>query len=151
METFAISPAASKPLWWLLVICLLLLSILTALVYTAYSSRYSRVEVSGEGIRLVGDFWGRSIAARQLRVSEAKILDFRRDSSYRPKRRNFGTGLPGYASGWFRLANGEKALLYLTKQREVVYLPTTNNYALMLSVEEPERFLATLRRHTDHQ
>ena len=33
----------------------------------------------------------------------------------RPGLRTMGTGLPGYRAGWFRLRNGEKALLYLTE------------------------------------
>jgi hypothetical protein len=55
-----------------------------------------------------------------------------------------GTGLPGYAAGWFKLANGEKALVYVTTQSEVVYIPTTEGYSLLLSVTEPDRFLARL-------
>jgi hypothetical protein len=56
-----------------------------------------------------------------------------------------GTGLPGYQAGWFRLANGETALLYLTDRAKAVYVPTTNGYALILSPDNPERFMAALR------
>ncbi|MGI9309407.1 MAG: PH domain-containing protein [Gammaproteobacteria bacterium] len=146
MEVFPITPASAKPLWLLGVICLLLAAIFLALAYTAYSSQRSRVEIHGTEVKLVGDFWGRAIPLHLLATSDAKILDLDRDVDYTPKRRTFGTGLPGYASGWFRLRNGEKALVYLTSRQAAVYIPTSDGYALLLSIAEPETFLETLKR-----
>ena len=146
MEVFSISPASSKPLWFIALIGLFLTFILAILVYTAYSSLHSRVELSSNRLRLVGDFWGRTIPLESLYVSEARILDLDRRSDYALKRRTFGTGLPGYASGWFRLRNGEKALVYLTRREHVIYIPTSLGYSLLLSIEEPERFRETLQR-----
>ena len=59
--------------------------------------------------------------------------------------RRMGTGLPGYQAGWFRLRGGEKALLYLTDRSKAVYIPTTNDYSLLLSPADPDGFLETLR------
>lgn len=147
MDVFAISPASPKPLWFLAIICLLLAVVFMALMYTAYSSRNSRVEIKSDRIKLVGDFWGREIPYKLLNVSAARILDISGSSEYTPKRRTLGTGLPGYASGWFRLRNGEKALVYLTKRQNVIYVPTSEGYSLLLSVEEPERFISTLQQY----
>jgi len=147
MDVFAISPASAKPLWILGIICFLLALVLIALANTAYSSRYSRVEIEGDRIKIVGDFWAREIPFKRLNVSKARILDLAIDSEYSPKRRTFGTGLPGYASGWFKLRSGEKALVYLTQRHDIVYLPTSDSYSLLLSIEEPERFLKTLQQY----
>ncbi|HYG81514.1 MAG TPA: PH domain-containing protein, partial [Pyrinomonadaceae bacterium] len=57
-----------------------------------------------------------------------------------------GGAFPGYASGWFRLANGEKALLYLTDRRKAVYIPTADGYSVLISPNNPDAFLAALRR-----
>lgn len=148
MDVFAIAPASSKPLWVLAVICILLAGILMALAYTAYSSQNSRVEIDNDRIRLVGDFWGREIPFEQINLPNARILDLDRKSELAPKHRTFGTGLPGYSSGWFRLRNGEKALAYLSCRTDVVYLPTSDGYSLLLSVKEPHRFLDTLQRRS---
>jgi hypothetical protein len=56
-----------------------------------------------------------------------------------------GTGLPGYKAGWFRLRNGERALLYLTDRARAVYGPTSAGYGLLLSPAEPDAFHAALR------
>ncbi len=146
MEVFPISPASAKPLWFLAVVCTLLAVVLGALAYTAYSSRHSRVEIDREHLTLVGDFWGRAIPLQLLKLSEARVVNLYEAPQYYPKRRTWGTGLPGYASGWFRLRNGEKALVYLTKHQRVVYVPTSADYSLLLSVTEPERLVEALAR-----
>jgi len=147
MDVFAITPASSKPLWWLAIICLLLLVILIALLFVAYSSQNSKVFLDRQNLRLNGDFWGRGIPLGKLDISAAEIIDLNEYPEFRPKRRTFGTGLPGYASGWFRLHNGEKALLYLTTHDNVVYIPTHEDYSLLLSVEEPEKFIDKLKSY----
>ncbi len=145
-EVFPISPASAKPIWFVAVICLLLAVVLVALAYTAYSSRHSRVEIDREHLRLVGDFWGRAIPLKLLKLSEARVLDLDHAPEYYPKARTWGTGLPGYASGWFRLRSGEKALVYLTNRQRVVYVPTSDDYSLLLSVQEPQQFVEALAR-----
>jgi hypothetical protein len=62
--------------------------------------------------------------------------------------RTNGIGLPGYQVGWFRLKNGETALLYVTDESTVTYLPTTEHDVLLLSVENAEAFLQALREPT---
>ncbi len=146
MEAFPISPASAKPLWFVAVVCVVLAVVFVALAWTAYSARHSRVEIQGDHLRLVGDFWGRRIPFSLLDMSRIRIVDLNRTPEYYPKRRTLGTGLPGYASGWFRLRGGEKALVYLTNRQHVVYMPTSAGYVLLLSIEEPERFVAALRQ-----
>ena len=144
-EVFPIAPASAKPLWFLAIICALLLAILIMLAYTAYSARASRFEVGGGQLRLAGDFWARSIPVQSLHLDRASVIDLRESRDYAPHRRTLGTGLPGYASGWFKLRNGEKALTYLTRNDAVVYIPTSLGYSLLLSAQRPKEFLASLR------
>ena len=144
-EVFPIAPGSAKPIWLLSFICVLLLTIFVALAYTAYSARHSRFEVHPGRLDLVGDFWARSIPIHSIRIEQAAVLDLVRSPEYSPTRRTFGTGLPGYASGWFRLKNGEKALIYVTRRESVVYLPTSLGYSLLLSADRPQELLAALR------
>lgn len=147
-EFFPIVPASAKPLWLLGAICLVLAIIFAALVYTAYSSRHTRFEIDGDQLRLAGDFWSRSISIQSLRLDDAAIVDLGVSPDYAPRRRTLGTALPGYASGWFRLRNGEKALAYLTNRESVVYIPTSLGYSLLLSADRPKEFLVALRSRT---
>ena len=144
-EVFPIVPASAKPIWFVAAILILLAIVFLALAYTAYAARHSRVEVGAGQIHLVGDFWGRSIPVESLLLERAAVLDLGKSREFAPRFRTFGTGLPGYASGWFRLRNGEKALAYLTRRDSVVYLPTSLGYSLLLSAERPEELLSALR------
>ncbi|HSA56551.1 MAG TPA: PH domain-containing protein [Gemmatimonadaceae bacterium] len=146
MAEFPIAPATSRYLWFLVPVVLIMLGALLVLTISIRGGRASRFEVTEEGLRLRGDLYGRMIPRSQLRVEEARPVDLSREPGLRPSWRTLGTGLPGYQGGWFRLRNGEKALLYLTDRTKAVYVPTTSGYSVLLSPRDPDAFLDALRR-----
>ena len=85
------------------------------------------------------------IPLSDLRGGSARRVDIATGSDLQPVRRTMGTGLPGYRSGWFRLRNGQKALLYVTDPSKVVYLPTRLDFAVMVSPNDPDGFLSAVR------
>jgi hypothetical protein len=143
-HVFRMVPASGKSLWMLGGIALLLVGLLLLFGYVATSSRHVRFEVSPEGLRIIGDLYGRIIPAKSLMVGQAKRLNLAERPEYQPRLRTNGTGLPGYQAGWFRLRNGDKALLFVTDSTRVVYVPTTAGYSVLLSVVEPDMFLQSL-------
>ncbi|MFV1987095.1 MAG: PH domain-containing protein [Gemmatimonadota bacterium] len=146
IQVFPIPPAEGKgTLWFLISIMVLLLGVCALLGYVAWSTKNSRAEVTPEGLKLVGDLWGRTIPYESLLLDEARVVDLRAEPELQPRARTMGTDLGGFAAGWFRLANKEKALVYLTDRRRVVYLPTNKGYLVLVSSAEPERLLAALR------
>lgn len=145
-EVFPIIPASGAAPWILLgVVGVVTLAALLAVGASVLGSRTARFEVTETALRLKGDLYGRTIPLSDLTVSEARVVDLDIQTSLRPSRRTFGTALPGYASGWFRLRDGQKALLYLTDRRRVAYLPTRRGHAILLSVAEPQAFIEALR------
>lgn len=121
---------------------------LTVVLYVVFlSARSAQFEVSSEGLRLRGDFYGRLIPLSALELNQGRLLDLTMEKAYRPSWKTFGSSFPGYEAGWFRLKNKEKALLYLTDRRKAVYIPTKNGYSLLLSPNNPERFLEVLKRY----
>jgi Bacterial PH domain len=147
MESFSIAPATGRALWlFLLLPGFVLIVVIGLLGVTLAGARSARFEVSPDGLRLRGDFYGRLIPINQLQVSGAgaRRIDFAESPGLSPQRRTMGTGLPGYQSGWFRLKNGESALLYLTDRSRAVYVPTTNGYSVVVSPADPERFVTAL-------
>jgi len=145
-EVFPIVPAGARALYLLGAVCSFLLLVAALLGYLAWSTGHSRVEVGDGAVRLVGDLWGRAIPLAALDLAAARSVDLGAEPQLRPVSRRLGTGLPGFASGWFRLANGEKALVYLTDGRRVAYVPTREGWSLLLSVERPDALLEALRR-----
>jgi hypothetical protein len=146
MREFLIAPATDRAMWSIVLVAgLILLLVIGLLSAAVVGARSARFEVSQAGLRLRGDLYGRFIPVEQLRGASAARVDFRAAPELMPARRIMGTGLPGYRSGWFRLRNGEKALLYLTDMSRAVYLPTTDGYSVLLSPAEPDEFLSALR------
>lgn len=146
MQVFMIAPASGRGTWILpIVLAAVLVPIVVVLALSLLGARQARFEISPDGLRIRGDLYGRTIPLSQLRLADARRVDFEAAPDLVPTLRTFGTGLPGYQSGWFRLRNGERALLYLTDRRRAVYLPTTDGYSLLLSPEAPDAFVAALR------
>jgi hypothetical protein len=148
-EVFHIVPATGRTaVTWVPLVSLVLLVAVGSIVVVGLSIRGSRsatFEVSSTGLNLRGDLYGRTLPAARIRGGAARVLDLDRDRSLRPRSRMMGTAIPGYRSGWYRLANGEKALLYVTDPRQVVYVPTRAGYSLLLSVDRPQDFVERLR------
>lgn len=149
-QVFQIAPAASKVMWALVLVPgTILVLVFALLAVSAIGSQSATFEVSREGLRLRGDLYGRLIPASALRSDQARRVDLEATPELTPGRRTMGTGLPGYQSGWFRLRNGDRALLYLTDRSRAVYVPTTNGYGVLLSPTDPEAFLQALKQGTD--
>lgn len=146
MESFPIVPGTSRGLWAFLAVILLILALAGLLmIATVRGSRASTFELSDAGLRLRGDLYGRMIPADSLRGGAARIVDLASSPDLQPRWRTIGTAFPGYRAGWFRLRNGEKALVYLTETSRTVYVPTRKGYSVLLSPRQPERFLDRLR------
>jgi hypothetical protein len=145
MNVFPIAPAESRYLWFLIPVIVILLGAMALLATSVRGARAARFEIQADGLRLEGDLYGRLVPKVQLRVDLARRVDLGREEDLRPKSRRMGTALPGYQAGWFRLRNGEKALLYLTDRTRAVYIPTTAGYSLLLSPADPDAFLSRLR------
>lgn len=146
-EVFPIIPASQKAFWFLYGIAGLLIALSMALVYVGWGASNARFEISPAGLRISGDLFGRTIPGHALIVDRARALDLGAEGGYRPRLRTLGTAVPGYRSGWFRLRNGEKALLFVTHPGRVVYVPTREGYSVMLSVADPDAFLHALARN----
>lgn len=144
-QVFSIPPAPFKTLGLIGLFAFLMAVMFCLSLFIAYSTLHVRLELSQTELRIRGDLYGRSIPLTALIPSQALTLDLSQTSSQQPKWRTNGIGLPGYRSGWFKLNNGEKALLFVTDPHQVVYLPTNEDYSLLISLQEPEKFIDSLK------
>lgn len=144
---FPIAPVTARGLGLMAVVPAAVVLFVVALLGAGLmSSRSARFELSPAGLRLYGDLYGRLVPFDQIRADDATRVNFALTPALEPRIRTMGTGLPGYRGGWFRLRNGEKALLYLTDESRAVYVPTTAGYSVIVSPADPDAFLASLKR-----
>lgn len=151
VETFPIVPGQVRAFWLIPLLGLGLIVLgfaVAAVTLSLRGAKTARFEVSPDGLRLRGDLYGRMVPASHLKLADARPVDVSADKQLAPVMRTAGTALPGYRSGWFRLRNGERALLYVTDQTRIAYVPTTDGYSMLLSVEDPAAFIAALHRQT---
>ena len=100
--------------------------------------------VNGEGLLINGAIYGRFIPKESIIIGDSRIVNLNVEGELRPVRRTNGIGLPGLSEGWFRLANGERALMFVTDRDSVVYMPTREGYSVLLSTVNAEEFLESL-------
>ncbi len=140
VRTFDITPATSAPIIFISAISLFLILVLGLFAFIGYSSRNTKFEISDQGLQIRGGIYGRFIPKETIITDNIQTLNLNTYPEYKPRIRTNGIGLPGYAEGWFRLKNNEKALLFVTDRSNVVYIPTTQNYSVLLSISNSDEF-----------
>lgn len=111
----------------------------------AFSLNKVRFEVSGKGLDVQGDMFGKLFALETLDLANAKIVNLNREESLRPKWKLMGTALPGYAAGWFKLRDGQKAHVFLTDLSDVLYVPTREGSPVLVSSEDNVALLEAMQ------
>ena len=144
-EFFPMVPVSGTAWAFFVGISLLFIGLAVLMVLFGWGISRGGFEISPAGLKLRGAVYGRMIPSSSLEVGRARRVDFYAEPDLRPRRRTNGIGLPGYLAGWVRLRNGEKALTFVSDRSQVVYIPTTEGYSLLLSVTEPDQFLSRLR------
>ena len=104
----------------------------------------TRAEISQDRLQIHSLLYGHDVSLKSLDPSEAKILEW---SDIRIRARLNGNSGSGPKMGWFKINDGEKALLIVTDVTElsqIVYLPTQKDYSVLLTLDRPREFLAAL-------
>lgn len=143
-KVFPMVPASATPFWVILAIIVFLLMLAALFGFIAYSAKNVKFELTDEGLQIRGGIYGRFIPKGSLIEQDAKIVSLTIQKEYQPRIRTSGIGLPGYSEGWFRLKNGEKALLFVTRRSSVLYIPTTEGYSVLLSAHQPKELLKSM-------
>ena len=142
MQVFEV-PSTGNHTW---LTALMLLPVVVGLALAVvFWPRALSLEVTHEAVTVRGSIYGRTVPRSQLRLSESRIVDLATEPALRPRIRTNGAGLPNYKVGWFRLSDRERALCFLTTTDSVLYLPTTENYALLISTADAPGLLRSLK------
>ena len=143
---FPLSPSPASTVLFAGAIALVTLLIGAMFTWFAFTASSLTVSVDDGELRVRVPFYGRSIPVTSLDAASAQIVNLTESTDLRLRTRTNGIGLPGYAVGWFRLGNGEKALAAVTTRHQVLYIRTTLGYSLLLSLADPDRFLEQIAK-----
>ena len=115
----------------------------TALVFII--APRTRVEISQDRLQIHSLLYGHDVPLRLLNFSAVKVLE---GSDIHIHARLSGTSGSGPRMGWYKINDGEKALLIITdvtERSQIAYLPTQKDYSILLTLDRPHEFLASLR------
>lgn len=146
MDTlFKITASSNTAQWPLLAVILLLLVMTGLFSFIYFKGTAGAIRVTDQFLELQAPFYGRIIPLAEIQIDQARIVNLTRQTLFAPRLRTNGIGLPGFQLGWFKLRSGQRALAFLTDRTRVVYLPTTQDYVLLVSLQEAGQFISRLR------
>jgi hypothetical protein len=127
----------------------ILLAVFGVFILTLYQSYNSQLEWDDNSVSFNVPLYSQDFTVSDIDWQASYIADLAIQTQLQPKWRINGLGLPGYALGWFKLQNGNKALLSVVAAengtQKVVIVPIIDkDYVIMISVEQPDTALALL-------
>ena len=111
--------------------------------------RRQQLTLTAGGLQVVSSFYRRTLPLASLQLERARVVDLAEHIQLKPRRKTNGTALPGIKSGWYRLANGNKALVSIRGGQRVVWIPSSEGYDLLLEPVRAQALLDHLRTLAD--
>jgi Bacterial PH domain len=132
--------AREEPLAWLAAIALALAGALIA-----WSVRRRHVVLERDLLTVAAGFNTARVRTADLDIAAARIVNLTDNATLKLGLKTFGTSMPGYHAGHFRLRNRSRAFVLLTDRTKVLALPERNGRTLLLSLERPQALLDALK------
>lgn len=108
--------------------------------------RRQRLAIENNALNVTTSFYRCSVPLASLQLEQARVVCLDQQTQFKPRLKTNGTTLPGIKQGWFRLANGSKALVSIRKGGQVLWLPTNQGHDLLLEPNSPTALLEHLRQ-----
>lgn len=105
-----------------------------------------QVAFDGKQLRVKATYYSRQSPLSEFRLDQARVVDTREHTEFKPMLKTNGFGLPGYWAGHFMLRDRRKAFCLVTDVSKVLALPHADGRVWLLSFEHPQAVLDILRR-----
>jgi hypothetical protein len=112
--------------------------------------RRHRLSLAGGMLEVATTFYTRRHALADLDLGRARVVSLGERPELRPMLRTNGFAIPGFRSGWYRLRNGDRALVATAGGDRVAWIPTAKGHALVLQPSDPQALLDRLRAMAAH-
>ncbi|WP_057638874.1 PH domain-containing protein [Stenotrophomonas ginsengisoli] len=111
-----------------------------------WALRRQHLALGTDGLTITTSFYKRSVPLSGLKLEQARVVNLAEHIDYKPRLKTNGTSLPGIKSGWFRLANGNKALVSIRQGERVLWLPTSEGYDLLIEPVDARQLIDHLQQ-----
>jgi hypothetical protein len=128
------------PIIMIIFVFITMLVITWLMVGTIFTTKNTSISIKDGEVVINSFLYGRKIPIENILINEIKTINLKQDEEYGISVRTNGISLPSYKSGWMRLKNGERALVYLTNEEKVLLMPT-KDFVILFSMEKMEEFI----------
>jgi hypothetical protein len=119
---------------------LIITPMLLALIHGYF---YSHAKIDSSHLRIRADMYWHTVKLEDIKLIEE--INLKLEPMLHAGFRSWGTSLPTYNTGNFTLANNQQGFLFVSDDRSVVHIQTVKNTHILLSLENPEAFVAALK------
>ena len=128
-------------------VCIILVITIPLIILTfgiMSSMKNTTLTLTEKELIIKSAFYGRKIPLENIMIDGIKAISLDHDTDYDLSFRTNGTALSQFKSGWFRLKNHEKALVFITDKDSVVLIPT-KDYLLLFSMDNIDEFINKIK------
>lgn len=127
---------------WLQISLLLVIALACALLHARRS-----IALQDRELVLHATLLTRRVPITAMRLDAARVVDLAEHTEFKPGRKKFAFGYPGFYAGYYQTRHGQPAFYLLTDDsHRVLALPLRDGRWLVLSPEQPRNLLEDLQR-----
>jgi len=127
----------------IIIIILSVLLLIGLLIGIIHAVKNTSIAINDNNVIIKSFLYGRKIPIQDIKINETRMINLNQESEFNISVRTNGIGLPNFYSGWMRLKNGQKALVFLTDREKVLLMPV-NDFIILFSMERGEEFIKRL-------
>ena len=131
------------PIVMIIFMIIMSLGVIGLMVGVISASKNTSISIKDNEIIINSFMYGRKIPIENILVNEIQKINLN-DSEYNIRIRTNGISLPYFKSGWMRLRNQKKALVYITNMENVLLIPT-KDFVVLFSMERIDEFINKLK------
>jgi hypothetical protein len=132
------------PIIMIIFVFIVMLVITWLMVGTIFTTKNTSISIKDGEVIINSFLYGRKILINNILTNEIKTINLKQDEEYRISAKTNGISLPNYKSGWMRLKNGKRALVFLTNEEKVLLMPT-KDFIILFSMEKAEEFINKIK------
>ena len=121
-----------------------LIAVVFVLVFWLLAS--AKLGFVGDTLVAGGGFYRIKIPLTRVLTDSIEVLP--ESSPFKLRWRTNGLGWPGLSLGWFTTNREKRVFAAITGNRNRIYIPLNENFDLVVSPTEPEKFLTELKSRT---
>ncbi|MCL2185685.1 MAG: PH domain-containing protein [Treponema sp.] len=128
----------------IVLLVIIIIFIVVLIIGIIHAVKYTSIAIKDNEVIIKSFLYGRKIPIKDIQINETRTINLNQESDYNISFRTNGISLTNFHSGWMKLRNGQKALVFLTNKENVLFMPV-KDFIVLFSMEKVEEFIRKLK------